>query len=125
MTRTPLTEIAHQLGLRSETSIWGRWLRFPTDRGTVYVVQAAFGHGYYMWCEAPGRRTARLYRDPRDAIEAGLMCGTRPTTPLAQVTTIRRSTPLNRFPSASASKTGEPVAATTGSPASDRRGSGD
>lgn len=89
VTRTALTEAAQQMGLRSEASIWGRWIRFPTDRGTVYIAAAAFGRGYYMWCEAPGLRAPRLYRDARDAIEAGLTCGVNATIPPVRVTVAR------------------------------------
>ncbi len=69
---TPLIETAQQMGLSVDASIWGRWIRFPGDHSLVYVREAPFGQGYYVLCDAPMLRTAELYRDPREAIEAGL-----------------------------------------------------
>ena len=46
--------------------------RLRGERGTVYVAEAAFGSGYYSWCDTPQQRTAQPYLDPAEAIQAAL-----------------------------------------------------
>jgi hypothetical protein len=58
---------------------FGRWVRFPGEQGLVYVAEAAFGQGYYTWCDTPHGRTAGPYLDPTAAIQAGLQRAARRT----------------------------------------------
>src|SRR5919197_1068398 len=71
-TMTRLVDAAHEMGLRAEVSPFGRWVRFRGEQGLVYVAEAAFGQGYYTWCDTPHGRTAEPYLDPTAAIQAGL-----------------------------------------------------
>jgi hypothetical protein len=57
---------------RGEVSPLGRWARLQGEQGTVYVAEAAFGSGYYSWCDTPQQRTAQPYLDPAEAIQAAL-----------------------------------------------------
>jgi hypothetical protein len=66
--RTALEE----LGLEGEVSPLGRWVRLQAERGMVYVAKAAFGEGYYSWCDTPQERAAQPYLDPAEAIQAAL-----------------------------------------------------
>jgi hypothetical protein len=47
-------------------------VRFRGEQGLVYVAEAAFGQGYYTWCDTPHGRAAEPYLDPMAAIQAGL-----------------------------------------------------
>jgi hypothetical protein len=67
-----LTTVLKELGLEGEVSPLGRWVRLQGERGTVYVAHAAFGEGYYSWCDTPQERTAQPYLDPAEAIQAAL-----------------------------------------------------
>jgi hypothetical protein len=69
---TRLVDVAQEMGLRAEASPFGRWVRFRGEQGLVYVAEAAFGKGYYTWCDTPHGRTAEPYLDPTAAIQAGL-----------------------------------------------------
>jgi len=60
------------LGLEGEVSLSGRWLELRGERFTVYVAEAAWGGGYYTWCDGPDRRTVEFYLDPAEAIRNGL-----------------------------------------------------
>ena|SRR5437868_1789523 len=68
----PLNRALQDLGLEGEVSPVGRWARLRGERGTVYVAEAAFGMGYYSWCDVPQERTALPYLDPLEAIQAAL-----------------------------------------------------
>ena len=78
-TMTRLVDVAQEMGLRAEASPFGRWVRFRGEQGLVYVAQAAFGQGYYTWCDTPHGRTAEPYLDPMAAIQAGLQRAARRT----------------------------------------------
>jgi hypothetical protein len=53
---TQLTEALHRLGLEGEQSLGGRWVKLPGERCAVYVIEAAYGMGYYTWCDTPQAR---------------------------------------------------------------------
>ena len=72
-----LGTVLEDLGLEGEVSPLGRWARLRGERGTVYVAHAAFGAGYYSWCDTPQEHTAYPYLDPAEAIQAGLLRATR------------------------------------------------
>jgi hypothetical protein len=76
---TRLVDVAQEMGLRAEASPFGRWVRFRGEQGLVYVAEAAFGQGYYTWCDTPHERTAEPYLDPTAAIQAGLQRAARRT----------------------------------------------
>ena len=76
---TRLVDVAQEMGLRAEASPFGRWVRFRGDQGLVYVAKAAFGQGYYTWCDTPYGRTAEPYLDPTAAVQAGLQRAARRT----------------------------------------------
>jgi len=67
-----LGTVLEDLGLEGEVSPLGRWARLQGEQGTVYVAEAAFGSGYYSWCDTPQQRTAQPYLDPAEAIQAAL-----------------------------------------------------
>src|SRR5215813_6905362 len=67
-----LSTVLAALGLQGEISPLGRWARLQGERGTVYVAHAAFGEGTYSWCDTPQERTAHLYLDAAEAIQAAL-----------------------------------------------------
>ena len=69
---TRLLEALEALGLEGEVIHSGRWLKLPGERCPVYVVEAAWGAGYYTWCGAPEERSVEFYPDPTEAIRAGL-----------------------------------------------------
>jgi hypothetical protein len=71
-TMSRLEEVLGTLGLTAETSLDGRWIKLRGARCAVYVVEAAWGTGYYTWCDDPCDRTVEFYRDPHVAIRAGL-----------------------------------------------------
>jgi hypothetical protein len=78
-TMTRLVDVIQELGLRGEVSPFGRWVRLRGEQGLVYVAQAAFGQGYYSWCDTPHEHVAEPYLDPVEAIQAGLQRATRRT----------------------------------------------
>ena len=69
---TRLVEALGDLGLEGEVTHAGHWLRLEGRRFPVYVVEVAWNGGYYTWCDGPGERAVEYYRDPTDAIEAGM-----------------------------------------------------
>jgi hypothetical protein len=83
-----LMEAMQSLGLQGEAGRSGRWIRFQRGHCAVYVVEAAWGEGYYAFCDAltedpscedPGRRSGALFLDPVRAIETCLrIAGERP-----------------------------------------------
>ena len=76
---TRLDNVIQELGLRGEVSPFGRWVRLQGEQGPVYVAQAAFGQGYYTWCDTAHGHAAEPYLDPVEAIQAGLQRATRRT----------------------------------------------
>ena len=76
---TRLVDVIQELGLRGEVSPFGRWVRLQGEQGPVYVAQAAFGQGYYTWCDTPHGHAADPYLDPVEAIQAGLQRATHRT----------------------------------------------
>ena len=67
-----LVEALHALGLQGEVELSGRWVKLDGERCPVYVVEGAWGAGYYTWCDDPQDRSVELYHDPVEAIQAGL-----------------------------------------------------
>lgn len=76
---TQLVDVMSAMGLHGEVGRSGRWIRFPGERGTAYVVEAAWGSGYYTFFDAPAGSSAddpaargaiQIYLDPISAIEA-------------------------------------------------------
>ncbi len=69
---TRLVDALHALGLDGEVTLSGRWVKLDGEHCPVYVVEAAWGAGYFTWCDDPQARTVEFYRDPVEAIQAGL-----------------------------------------------------
>ena len=69
---TRLVEALNALGLQGEIALSGRWIRLNGERCPVYVIEEAWGVGYYTWCDDPQARTVEFYRDAATAIQAGL-----------------------------------------------------
>lgn len=68
---TRLVEALHALHLDGEVSLGDRWAKLQGERCWVYVAEAK-GGGYYTWCDDPAERVVKFYRDPIEAIQAGL-----------------------------------------------------
>ena len=68
---TQLVEALDALHLEGELSHADRWVKLPGQRCWVYVA-AAKGGGYFTWCDDPQERAIAFYRDPIEAIQAGL-----------------------------------------------------
>ncbi|MBA2596144.1 MAG: hypothetical protein H0V00_05910 [Chloroflexia bacterium] len=73
---TLLVDALRTLGLDGEIALGGRWVTLRGECCAVYVAQAATG-GYFTWCDDPAERSVEAYRDPREAIVAGLRRATR------------------------------------------------
>ncbi len=69
---TRLEEALQTLRSEGEVALSGRWVKVQGERCTVYVVEAAWGSGFYTWCDDPQERAAELYLDPVEALRAGL-----------------------------------------------------
>ena len=69
---TRLVEALLSSGIDGEIALGGRWVKLQGVRCAVYVVEAAWGAGYYTWCDDPEERTVQFYADPAGAVEAGL-----------------------------------------------------
>ncbi|HYN88783.1 MAG TPA: hypothetical protein VER55_09645 [Ardenticatenaceae bacterium] len=69
---TRLVEALQELGLYGHVTQGGRWVELQGERCLVYVVEARSENGYYSWCGCDGQRTVEFYRDPIEAIRAGL-----------------------------------------------------
>lgn len=67
-----LVAVSRAMGLEAEASPRGRWIRFRSAEGSVYVSEAVFGQGYFTWDDAEHPEAAGPYVDPREAIRAGL-----------------------------------------------------
>ncbi len=69
---TRLVDVLHELGLEGEQSLGGRWVKLQGEWCTVYVAESPWGTGYYTWCDSRQARAVEFYRDPVEAIQAGL-----------------------------------------------------
>ncbi len=69
---TRLVEALRSLGLDGEIALSGRWVKLQGERSVVYVVEAAWGAGYYTWCDDREERAVQFYADPAEAVQAGL-----------------------------------------------------
>lgn len=74
---TQLVDALHALGLEGELSLSNRWARLQGEQCWVYVAEAAWGSGYYTWCDDPNARAVEFYHDPKEAIQAGLRRASR------------------------------------------------
>lgn len=75
---TQLIEALHAMGLDGEIALADRWIKLQGERCAVYVVERAWGGGYYTWCEDRQARAVEFYLDPIMAIKAGLRRAMRP-----------------------------------------------
>jgi len=85
---TRLVDVMTAMGLHGEVGRSGRWIRFRGEHGAVTVVEAAWGEGYYAFCDGPHAdlpredlttRSTKLFLDPVSAIESCLrVMGMRP-----------------------------------------------
>ncbi len=69
---TRLVEALRVLGVEGSVALSGRWVTIEGERCRVQVVEASWGTGYYSWCDGPTGRTVEHFRDPTEAILAGL-----------------------------------------------------
>lgn len=69
---TRLVEVLQHMNLQADIDLAGRWARLQGQHCVVYVVELAWGAGYYTWCDHPCARTVESYSDPLVAIQAGL-----------------------------------------------------
>lgn len=69
---TALVEALRTQGLVAKVSLGGRWVELQGEYSKVFVYQAPWGDGYYTWCDDAAARAIEFYRDPTEAIEAGL-----------------------------------------------------
>lgn len=67
-----LVAVSQAIGLEVEASPRGRWIRFRSAQGPIYVSEAMFGQGYYTWDDAEHPEAVGPYIDPHEAIRAGL-----------------------------------------------------
>lgn len=67
-----LVNALQSLGLQATVEMGGRWVMLQGERCCVYVVQGASNSGFYTWCDAADARSVQFFRDPIEAIEAGL-----------------------------------------------------
>jgi hypothetical protein len=67
-----LTETAAALRVPFETSESGRWIRFPSDCGQVYVAEGHWENNYVLWCDCPDRHIQERYMSPEEAVQAGI-----------------------------------------------------
>ena len=69
---TGLVAALQALGLQGEIALAGRWVKLAGERYDVYVAEATSERGYYTWGQDPDARVVEFYRDPAEAIKAGL-----------------------------------------------------
>ena len=69
---TRLVDALHELGLKGEISLSGRWVTLQGERCAIYVLEGPWGAGFYAWCDDPDERMVQRYADPVEAILAGL-----------------------------------------------------
>jgi len=74
---TYLVETLEALGLTGEITNGGRWACLPGERCPVYVVETAWGGGYFTWCGVPCGSVVEFHRHPAAAIRAGLARASR------------------------------------------------
>jgi hypothetical protein len=74
---TQLVEALRALHLEGEVSLGERWAKLQGERCWVYVATAK-GGGYFSWCDHPLERAVAFYRDPIEAIQAGLQRAAKP-----------------------------------------------
>ena len=67
-----LIEALRQLGIAAEAELSGRWVAIRGERATAYVVEAGWGTSFYVWCDIPADRSVERYRDPIEAVQAGV-----------------------------------------------------
>ncbi len=60
------------LGMAGEIAGGGRWVKLRGARCPVYVAETSGGTHFYTWCDDPDAREVEVYRDPTQAILAGL-----------------------------------------------------
>lgn len=72
-----LLDFARRSGLAFEASPSGRWVRFQTGSGPIYVVEGAWGNNYLVWNgnrtteeEPEGVERALRFLRPEEAIQA-------------------------------------------------------
>ena len=78
---TRLSDALHMLGLAAEVELEGRWVKIDGDQGAVFVIEAAWGNGFYVWCAIPEERGVERYTSAIEAIQAGLRRASRSPTP--------------------------------------------
>jgi hypothetical protein len=69
---TKLVEALKALGLEGEIILSGRWVKLRGEQCSVYVAETAWNEQYGTWCDHPQLRGVKFYRDPTEAIQAGL-----------------------------------------------------
>ncbi len=69
---TRLVEALRALGIEGQVELSGRWITIEGERCRVQVVEASWGAGYYSWCDDLTERAVEHFRDPTEAILAGL-----------------------------------------------------
>ncbi len=74
-----MTQLVEALHLEGEVSLGERWAKLRGERCWVYVATAKDG-GYFTWCGDPQERALAFYRDPIEAIQAGLRRAAKPDT---------------------------------------------
>jgi hypothetical protein len=75
---TRLVDALQALHLTGDIDLAGHWVKLPGPRCAVYVLELAWGAGYYTWCDHPRARTVEVYQDPVAAIQAGLRRAAQP-----------------------------------------------
>jgi hypothetical protein len=68
----PLVQFAQQAGLMVEASPNGSWIRFPGQRGTLYVVQDTWGDGCTLMELGGEGRKMQHFIDPQKAVAAAI-----------------------------------------------------
>ncbi len=69
---TRLVEALGALGIEGSVALSGRWVTIEGERCRVQVVEVSWGTGYYSWCDDLAGRAVEHFRDPTEAILAGL-----------------------------------------------------
>lgn len=67
-----LVDALRAQGLTADISHAGRWAEIEGERCKVYVIETADERGYHSWCDDAEERTVEYYREPDEAIRAGL-----------------------------------------------------
>ena len=77
---TRLAEMIDSLKIHGKVELGGRWAQLNGEHCSVYIVEDSLGISYFVWCGPPGDRTVEHYRDPHEAIRAGLERSKQSTT---------------------------------------------